>query len=145
MRAQLIASIVGLTLVMGSSALAQAAVSDIPTVTTEEDVVRACTQAGNEAECKTTVLRYVAYLKASGKRPAEINTMIANTVLALAQDSALLSSDVRAEIANTLQILAAGVTDPREALQVAAISQSVLNGSYVNRTTIDNGTAASPA
>ena len=103
-------------------AIAPVGAQSVVTSVSIADIKASCHAQGSDQACIAAVQAYVADVKAAGLAPDQTDALLAQLVVELGSVASGLPADVRARVANAINVIANEIADPDLAarLQVAA-------------------------
>ena len=103
-------------------AIAPVGAQSVVTSVSIADIKASCHAQGSDQACLAAVQAYVADVKAAGLAPDQTDALLAQLVVELGSVASGLPADVRARVANAINVIANEIADPDLAarLQVAA-------------------------
>lgn len=133
------------TLVVASmvtiGAIAPVGAQSVVTSVSLADIKASCHAQGSDEACLAAVRAYIADIKASGLPADQTDALLAMLVVELGSVASSLSADVRARVADAINVIADEISDPSLSARLEVAAANVEAG-------IDIGTgdvAASPA
>ena len=94
--------------------------------------VAACKGDTASAEaCDAAVAAYIAAVKAAGLDPSDADDLLANLVVALAENSSTLPAAIRAILADAIETIAVAFVDPDRAAVAVTIAAAVEAGEEI--------------
>lgn len=122
-------------------AIAPVAAQSVVTSVSIADIKASCHAGGSDQACIAAVQAYIADVKAAGLPAGQTDALLAQLVVELGSVASSLPADVRARVADAINVIANEIVDPTLASRVQVAAANVQAG-------IDLGSgdvAASPA
>ncbi len=122
-------------------AIAPAGAQSVVTSVSIEDIKASCHAQGSDEACVAAVQAFIAEIKAAGLPPDQTDALLAQLVVELGAIASSLPADVRARVADAINLIANEIADPNLAARLEVAAANVEAGIDVGSGDVE----ASPA